>query len=68
MRDAAISAGLVQASRAGERNWRDRLRIITLVHLLSFTDFIHFSSWRVQGTRGGGCSLRSSYGAPSIET
>ncbi|GJJ14004.1 hypothetical protein Clacol_008261 [Clathrus columnatus] len=29
MRDAAISAGLVQASRAGERNWRDRLHIIT---------------------------------------
>lgn len=31
MREAAITAGLVQASRAGERNWRDRLRIITSV-------------------------------------
>ncbi|KIJ47170.1 hypothetical protein M422DRAFT_164320 [Sphaerobolus stellatus SS14] len=29
MREAAITAGLVQASRAGDRNWRDRLRIIT---------------------------------------
>jgi hypothetical protein len=29
MRDAAITAGLVQSSRAGDRDWRDRLRIIT---------------------------------------
>ena len=29
MRDAAITAGLVQSSMAGDRNWRDRLRIIT---------------------------------------
>ncbi|KAG8820632.1 hypothetical protein FRC17_010099 [Serendipita sp. 399] len=33
MRDAAISAGLVQSARAGDRNWRDRLRIITLMYL-----------------------------------
>ena len=31
MRDAAITAGLVQSSRAGDRDWRDRLRIITYV-------------------------------------
>lgn len=31
MRDAAISAGLVQSSHAGDRDWRDRLRIITYV-------------------------------------
>lgn len=29
MREAAITAGLVQSARAGDRNWRDRLRIIT---------------------------------------
>lgn len=29
MREAAITAGLVQSSRAGDREWRDRLRIIT---------------------------------------
>ncbi|KAG5638936.1 hypothetical protein H0H81_008436 [Sphagnurus paluster] len=29
MREAAIAAGLVQSSRAGDYNWRDRLRIIT---------------------------------------
>ncbi|GAA5951231.1 hypothetical protein JCM10213_003614 [Rhodosporidiobolus nylandii] len=29
MRMAAIKAGMVQAARGGDRNWRDRLRIIT---------------------------------------
>jgi hypothetical protein len=29
MREAAIQAGLVQSSRAGDKNWRERLRIIT---------------------------------------
>jgi molecular chaperone DnaK (HSP70) len=29
MREAAIAAGLVQSSHAGDKNWRDRLRIIT---------------------------------------
>jgi hypothetical protein len=29
MREAAIEAGLVQSAKAGDRNWRDRLRIIT---------------------------------------
>lgn len=29
MREAAITAGLVHSSRAGDRDWRDRLRIIT---------------------------------------
>lgn len=33
MREAAIKAGLVQSSRGGVKNWRDRLRIITLVVL-----------------------------------
>ncbi|KAF8591765.1 actin-like ATPase domain-containing protein [Ramaria rubella] len=46
MREAAITAGLVQASRAGERNWRDRLRIITepeaaAVHCAHLTDLHH---------------------------
>lgn len=31
MREAAIRAGLVQSSRGGDKNWRDRLRIITFV-------------------------------------
>ena len=29
MREAAIKAGMVQSSRAGDKQWRDRLRIIT---------------------------------------
>jgi len=29
MRNAAIDAGLVESSRAGDTTWRDRLRIIT---------------------------------------
>ncbi|GAA5822338.1 hypothetical protein JCM10212_005680 [Sporobolomyces blumeae] len=29
MRDAAIKAGMVQSARGGDKNWRDRLRIIT---------------------------------------
>ncbi|GAA5942523.1 Hsp70 family protein [Sporobolomyces koalae] len=29
MREAAIKAGMVQSARSGDRNWRDRLRIIT---------------------------------------
>lgn len=29
MREAAIKAGMVQSARGGDRNWRDRLRIIT---------------------------------------
>lgn len=33
MRSAAINAGLVQSSRAGDVNWRDRLHIITLAIL-----------------------------------
>jgi hypothetical protein len=34
MREAAITAGLVQSARAGDRDWRDRLRIITYVPIL----------------------------------
>ncbi|KAK1232190.1 hypothetical protein PQX77_004671 [Marasmius sp. AFHP31] len=46
MRDAAISAGLVQSSRAGDKDWRDRLRIITepeaaAVHCAHLTDLHH---------------------------
>jgi hypothetical protein len=33
MRDAAIAAGLVQSAYAGDRDWRERLRIITSVHI-----------------------------------
>lgn len=33
MRVAAIEAGLVQSARAGDIHWRDRLRIITWVHV-----------------------------------
>lgn len=43
MREAAIAAQLVQSSRAGDRDWRDRLRIITepeaaAVHCAHLTD------------------------------
>lgn len=43
MRDAAIAAGLVHSSRAGDTTWRERLRIITepeaaAVHCASLTD------------------------------
>ncbi|KIJ61239.1 hypothetical protein HYDPIDRAFT_97047 [Hydnomerulius pinastri MD-312] len=43
MRAAAIEAGLVQSARAGDINWRDRLRIITepeaaAVHCARLTD------------------------------
>ncbi|VDC04739.1 unnamed protein product [Peniophora sp. CBMAI 1063] len=43
MRDAAIRAGLVQSARAGDYNWRERLRIITepeaaAVHCVQMTD------------------------------
>ncbi|KAK7440018.1 hypothetical protein VKT23_017271 [Stygiomarasmius scandens] len=43
MREAAIQAGLVQSSRAGDTSWRERLRIITepeaaAVHCAHLTD------------------------------
>lgn len=46
MREAAISAGLVQSSRAGDISWRDRLRIITepeaaAVHCARLTELHH---------------------------
>ncbi|KAF5345803.1 hypothetical protein D9756_010885 [Leucocoprinus leucothites] len=46
MREAAIAAGLVQSARAGDKNWRDRLRIITepeaaAVHCAHLTDLHH---------------------------
>ncbi|KXN92697.1 Heat shock 70 kDa protein 12B [Leucoagaricus sp. SymC.cos] len=46
MREAAIQAGLVQSARAGDKNWRDRLRIITepeaaAVHCAHLSDLHH---------------------------
>ena len=46
MREAAIHAGLVQSSRAGDTQWRDRLHIITepeaaAVHWAHLTDLHH---------------------------
>lgn len=43
MREAAIQAGLVASARAGDKDWRDRLRIITepeaaAVHCAQLTD------------------------------
>ena len=43
MREAAIAAGLVHSSRAGDTAWRDRLKIITepeaaAVHCAHLTD------------------------------
>jgi hypothetical protein len=44
MREAALKAGMVQASRGGDRSWRDRLRIITFVSPLSSLSFSPYSS------------------------
>jgi len=46
MREAAIAAGMVHSSRAGDVNWRDRLRIITepeaaAVHCANLTNVHH---------------------------
>ena len=46
MREAAITAGLVQSSRAGDTTWKERLRIITepeaaAVHCARLTDLHH---------------------------
>ena len=41
MRDAAISAGLVQSAHAGDRDWRDRLRIITYVSSVIIASFMY---------------------------
>lgn len=46
MREAAINAGLVASSRAGDLNWRDRLHIITepeaaAVHCAQLGDLHH---------------------------
>ncbi|KDR79932.1 hypothetical protein GALMADRAFT_153665 [Galerina marginata CBS 339.88] len=46
MREAAITAGLVARSRAGDNNWRERLRIITepepgAVHCAQLNDLHH---------------------------
>lgn len=39
MRTAAINAGMVQSARGGDRNWRERLRIITCVCLALLCPF-----------------------------
>jgi len=46
MREAAIAAGLVQSASASDRNWRDRLKIITepeaaAVHCAHLSDLHH---------------------------
>lgn len=46
MREAAITAGLVQSARAGDIHWKDRLRIITepeaaAVHCAQLTNVHH---------------------------
>lgn len=58
MREAAIAAGLVQSARAGDFNWRDRLRIITygVLALSAFMQLTHS-----QRTRSCRCPLRPTY-------
>ncbi|GAA6025140.1 hypothetical protein JCM10207_006249 [Rhodosporidiobolus poonsookiae] len=46
MRESAIRAGLVQSARGGDRNWRDRLRIITepeaaAIHASTLSTLLH---------------------------
>ena len=61
MREAAITAGLVQSSRAGDTTWKDRLRIITepeaaAVHCARLTDLHHLKPSQnfVVADAGGG--------------
>ncbi|KAF8622621.1 hypothetical protein AX15_006876 [Amanita polypyramis BW_CC] len=65
MREAAISAGLVQSSRAGDRTWRDRLHIITepeaaAVHCAFLTDVHRLKpsqNFMIVDAGGGTCDL-----------
>ncbi|KAF8637103.1 hypothetical protein AX17_003007 [Amanita inopinata Kibby_2008] len=65
MRDAAITAGLVQSARAGDRTWRDRLHIITepeaaAVHCAFLTDVHRLKpsqNFMVADAGGGTCDL-----------
>lgn len=43
MREAAITAGLVHAARAGDKSWRERLHIITYVSYLTPATCTHKS-------------------------
>jgi len=65
MRTAAIEAGLVQSARAGDLNWRDRLRIITepeaaAVHCARLTDLhkLHPNQNFMICDAGGGTVVR----------
>ncbi|KAK2465542.1 hypothetical protein APHAL10511_002434 [Amanita phalloides] len=65
MRDAAITAGLVQSARAGDRSWRDRLHIITepeaaAVHCAFLTDVHRLKTsqnFMIVDAGGGTCDL-----------
>lgn len=58
MREAAIAAGLVQSARAGDVNWRDRLRIITY-EVLALSAFLQLT--HSQRTRSCRRPLRPPY-------
>jgi hypothetical protein len=82
MREAAIAAGLVQSSRAGDTSWRDRLKIITepeaaAVHCANLTNLHHLrpsQNFIVCDAGGGTVDLAvykvliSFLGSPSILT
>ncbi|KAF8735260.1 hypothetical protein AX14_002404 [Amanita brunnescens Koide BX004] len=65
MREAAITAGLVQSARAGDRSWRDRLHIITepeaaAVHCAFLTDVHRIKpsqNFMIVDAGGGTCDL-----------
>ena len=65
MREAAITAGLVQSARAGDRTWRDRLHIITepeaaAVHCAFLTEVHRIKpsqNFMIVDAGGGTCDL-----------
>ncbi|PFH45742.1 hypothetical protein AMATHDRAFT_71166 [Amanita thiersii Skay4041] len=65
MREAAITAGLVQNAHAGDRTWRDRLHIITepeaaAVHCAFLTNVHHLKpsqNFMIVDAGGGTCDL-----------
>lgn len=69
MRDAAITAGLVRSSRAGDNAWKERLRVITYVcTVLRLGRRAYFViPLSFQRARGSCCALRLSYGSSQTQ-
>ena len=75
MREAAITAGLVQSSKAGDTTWRERLRIITepeaaAVHCARLTDLHHLKPSQnfIVADAGGGTVDLAVYKVSKLST